>query len=547
MSAQAPEAPPPAAAPAPAPRPTRRTTGLLLAGILLVALALRLWHIRHGLPFAYNADEAEHFVPKAVGMFDGGLDPGYYENPSGITYLLYVLFSIRFSADGHFARSFAADPEPAFVLARVTVALIGTLVVGLTYWAGARFYERRVGLVAAALMAVAFLPVFYSKHALNDVVGLAPIAVALIACLLIYERGTWADWALAGGAIGVATATKYTAAAMLIGVAVAAGLRIEADRSELRRALIGLALAGAVWLAVFALLNPYAILNAAEARDQITGQSSQADTAKLGQDDTLGWLYYIGTLTWGFGWLPLLAAVAGAVLAIRRDWRIALLLVAFPVCFYLYMGAQGRFFGRWLLPMYPALCVLAGYAVVRIGARRTAVLAGLTALLCAQGVLASVHVDRVLGREDTRAQALAWVDANVPAGAPVVLEPFVPASYRDALDRPVWPVERPFQAYEKRLRVRRIDRYRERGYCWVIVGSTQKQRGLKAGLTSSRNYYRALDAASERTVTFSPYARGADPVEFSYDSSFNYRPRAFERPGPVVEIHRLRDCIPEVG
>ena len=30
------------------------------------------------------------------------------------------------------------------------------------------------------------------------------------------------------------------------------------------------------------------------------------------------------------------------------------------------MGAQGRFFGRWLLPAYPTLCVLAGYAVVAL-------------------------------------------------------------------------------------------------------------------------------------------------------------------------------------
>ena len=117
----------------------------------------------------------------------------------------------------------------------------------------------------------------------------------------------------------------------------------------------------------------------------------------------------------------------------------------------------------------------------------------------------------------------------------------MPDSWRAALDRPVWPVERPYQAYEKRLRVRHIDRYRERGYCWVIVGSTQKDRGLKAGLRSSRNYYRALDAASERTIRFSPFKQG-DAVGFSYDSSFNYRPRAFERPGPVVEIHRLRGC-----
>ena len=36
----------------------------VLGGILVVALALRLWHLDHGLPYAYNADEAEHFVPE---------------------------------------------------------------------------------------------------------------------------------------------------------------------------------------------------------------------------------------------------------------------------------------------------------------------------------------------------------------------------------------------------------------------------------------------------------------------------------------------------
>jgi 4-amino-4-deoxy-L-arabinose transferase-like glycosyltransferase len=534
MSAQATAAaPPPAPVPPRHPALRRSTAGLLLGGILLVALALRLWHIDHGLPFAYNADEAEHFVPKAVGMFDGSLDPGYYENPSALTYLLYAVYAVG---------GVREVGEAAFETGRVVVALIGTLVVGLVYWAGTRFYERRVGLVAAAIMAVAFLPVFYSKQALNDVVTLAPITVALVACLLIYRRGAWIDWALAGAAIGVATATKYTAGAMLLTVLVAAALRVQNDRRELRRALIGVGIAVATLLLLFALLNPFALANLGEAHDQIRGQSRQADNAKLGQDDTYGWLYYVGTLTWGFGWLPLVAAVAGAVLALRRDWRLALLLVVFPLCFYLYMGAQGRFFGRWLLPMYPALCVLAGYAVVTIGARRNLLIAGLTALVCAQGVLASVHVDTVLGREDTRTQALDWIRANVPAGAPVVVEPFVPDSWRAALDRPVWPVERPYQAYEKRLRVRHVDRYRERGYCWVIVGSTQKERGLEAGLRSSQNFYRALDAAGERTVTFSPFARGADPVGFSYDSSFNYRPRAYERPGPVVEIHRLRAC-----
>jgi len=563
VSEAAPGAEPLAEPSAAAPAIGRATALALLAAILVAALALRLWNIDHGLPFAYNADEAEHFAPKAVEMFRGSLDPGYYENPPALTYLLYAVFNVRFGTGRDLVRDFAADPEAAFLAARVAVALIGTLVVALAYWAGARFYERRVGLVAAALMAVAFLPVFYSKHALNDVVTLAPITVALVACLLVYERGRWVDWALAGGAIGAASATKYTAGAMLVTVALAAGLRIHrtysspsaarstGDRGELRGAVAGLAVAGIAFAAVFALLNPFALLNLDEARRQVQGQSSQADSGKLGQDDVRGWFYYVGTLGWGLGWIPLAGAVGGALVALRRDWRRALLLIAFPLFIYLFLGAQGRFFGRWLMPAYPMLCVLCGYGVVALAGalgrrprRAAALVAGLAALACAQGALASIHVDAVLGRTDTREQARRWLGANLPDRAPVVVEPFVPASWLAALDRPVRPVERPFQAYEKRLRAGRIDRYRERGQCWVVVGSTQKQRGLKAGLRSSRRYYRALAAASAQTVTFSPFARGADPVEFSYDASFNYRPRAYERPGPVVEIHRLRGCTP---
>ena len=51
----------------------------------LLALVLRLWGIRWGLPFAYNLDERSHFVPRAVGFFrDGSLDPDYQLNPSGL-------------------------------------------------------------------------------------------------------------------------------------------------------------------------------------------------------------------------------------------------------------------------------------------------------------------------------------------------------------------------------------------------------------------------------------------------------------------------------
>jgi len=525
----------------------------VLGAIVVLALALRFWNLDHGLPYAYNADEELHFVPVAVKMFGGSLNPRYFENPPALTYLLFVVFKLRFGFGRDLIAQFRADPEAAFLTARVVVALIGTLVVGLVYWAGARFSDRRAGLAAAALMAVAFLPVFYSKHALNDVVTMAPVTVALVACLLVFEQGRWGHWVLAGAAIGVAIATKYTAGAMLVTLGVAAVLRVLADRGELKRALLGLVVAGAACGIAFALLNPFAIIDHSAALGQIGGQSGQAASGKLGQDQVTGWEYYLGTFTWGLGWIPAVAAVAGGGLMLWRDWRRGLLLVAFPLFLFLFLGHEARFFGRWLLPAYPALCVLAGYAVwVAAEQLRSprAQLGGLLVLvvaMCAQGLVSSVHLDRLLGREDTRAQAKRYLEANVPARAGVAIEPFVPADYlrrgrAATLDWRRYPVKRPFQAYEKKLRPARVQKYVDGGYCWVVVGSYQKGRGLKAGLRNARAYYAALDAASDRTTTISPYREGAEPVPFSYDKSFNYQPRAYERPGPLIEIHHLRGC-----
>ena len=36
------------------------------------------------------------------------------------------------------------------------------------------------------------------------------------------------------------------------------------------------------------------------------------------------------------------------------------------VLYWLYMGSQSRFYARWMLPLYPALAILAAYALAQI-------------------------------------------------------------------------------------------------------------------------------------------------------------------------------------
>jgi len=61
------------------------TPGLLaLVAILGGALAIRLYGLKHGLPFIYHSDESQHFTNYAVEMFGGSLNPHYFQNPANL-------------------------------------------------------------------------------------------------------------------------------------------------------------------------------------------------------------------------------------------------------------------------------------------------------------------------------------------------------------------------------------------------------------------------------------------------------------------------------
>lgn len=541
--------------PRPAARRRRRPWWpLAVAALLAGAVALRVWGVQHGLPYVFNADENAHFVPRAIGMFGHSLNPEYFINPPAFTYLLYVAFGIRWGGSREaIGDAFAADPTAAFTIARVLAGLLGAAAAGLLVWAGARLFDRRVGLIAGALLAVAFLPVHYGHFALNDVPALAPLCLALVGVAGVYREGRLRDYALAGAALGVAGATKYTAGIVLLcllgAAAVSRGPRLR-----------GLALAGVLALAGFLVANPYALLDFETFRAGLERQSEAAGDGggKLGLVGESGILYYLGTTTWGLGWLPALAALGGAVgLAVRR-WPAAVVLVPAVVVFVLFMGTQDRFFARWLLPVYPILCLLAAWAVVELAGRRRWAVALGGAALCAQGLAFSVHNDLALARADTRALARSWMVERIPAGERIVVEPIAPHHWAYDAEGPnratgtgarwnKWPTSRfrgnvvKLEDYERTLRPSLVSRYEEAGYCWVVTGSTQYGRALVEPdeVPGAIAYYEELRRRGDVAYRVSPRADGLPVRGFSFDFSFNAYPLSLERPGPEIVIYEL--------
>ena len=585
----APRAPAPAPEPAPERerRARRRRLGpappghrdwlypAALAALLLASLLLRLWGIKQGLPYSYNADEATHFVPRAVGFLSQDLNPHYFLNPPAYSYLLYVVFELWFGGADAIRTAYTSDPTAVFVVARVVAALLGTVAVGLTYLAGARLFDRLVGLLGAGVMAFAFLPVFYSHLALNDVPALAPVALSLYGVAGVLRLGRRRDYAIAGIGIGLAAATKYTGLIIVVCL-LAASLCDGLDgsgRTAARRCGLALLLA----LLAFLITNPYAALDPSTFFSGVSQQASQAagtEPVKLGSNPGSGIDYYLWTFTWGLGWGPTIAALGGAaLLLVRRRVAMALVLLPAPIAFIVFMGDQQRFFGRWLMPIFPIVALLGAYGAVELAralsrsrgpapARRLmpATLAGVIVgvLLLGQSVFADFHNDEVLSRPDTRNLARAWMVNHVPAGSKVVLEPLVPDNWALDVGRvlavtptgerwwrfPTWMTNldqnlSPLPTGEHHYVF--VDQYVSQGYCWVVIGSLQAGRAFAQPGAAPRaiSYYAALARRARLMYQVSPFAKSTHPVKFSFDWSIDYYPRQYRRPGPEIGIYHL--------
>jgi hypothetical protein len=549
---------------------------LALLVLVVVGLVLRVKNIGYGLPFVYNVDEGSHFTARAVEMLGGDWNPHYFQNPSDFTYLANFALRFRFGSGNpfgsfaHVIHAYAVTPNGIYLTTRRLAALLGIVGVVAAFWAGRRLWGSAAAVAAAALMTFAFLPVTYSRIAVTDVGVLAPVAVSIVGSVRAWEDGRLRWWLLAGAGAGLAIGFKYTAGLVLLPLVVAAvaGL-IRGRREALGRVAVGALAAVGVALVVFFLTNPYFFLDFSAAHRQLSAQAATAgDFGKVGQNST-GLPYYLGTLTWGIGWVGALAALAGAVLELRRDLVRGLILVSFPLALIVYLSLQARFFSRWLLPAYPVMVLLAGAAIAqgaealgRIRSRSSwvvpAALAVLLVIVVAQGFAADFRSMRVLGRTDTRQIARNWLVAHYPSSLRVVIEPAVPARYYRRQGHSVGGTKTFVRGFAKHqaetriqypslIRPQYIDAYRQTGFCLVMTMSVIEGRSKVAKLPQALAYYDQLAKQSKVVYHVSPYKPGAKPQRFDFDFSYNYYPSTFRRPGPEITIYRLRNCKQKYG
>ena len=356
----------------------------VIAAVLMSGFALRLIGINVGLPD--SPDPREVLIAQDVlNLIHFTAVPDIYNWPGTAWFYLIALTGKLLSLGGLYLTE-----ARVILLARCVNVLLSTATLWLTYCIGRRCYSRRVGQIAAGLLAVAMLHATNeSRFALVDIP--ATFCVTLFLWLVARSRSssdtpTFQTAIWLGVIAGVGFAVKFTT--VFVGFSLLCF--IGSKRLYWRLAtIIG------VSALIFTLLCPYWLVDLVSPEwnlffEDFWYEATHYNRGHFGLIATAdaGWLQrfiYLWTLLkWGMG-LPLALLVTFAVackakLAIRNDILRGLTslkqgisavptleasLLAFVIAYLLFIGAHKIKFARHLLILYPVLIVLAASTFVR--------------------------------------------------------------------------------------------------------------------------------------------------------------------------------------
>jgi hypothetical protein len=413
----------------------------ILAGILVLAAALRFLALGYGLPATYNPDETP-IMNRALAFAKGDPNPHNFLYPSLYFYVLFAweaLFFVVgrtvgiFESLGAFQREFFTNPSRLFLAGRALTAVFGIAAVAALYWYGRRLYGRTAGLVAAAFLAVSPIAVRDAHYVKLDVpvTLFVVLAHAMLARIVTDPAAAVRPrtWLLAGLFAGLAVSTHYYVAFVvvsIVSVAIAHGTRTARWGESLRL----LVWAGIATIAGFLIGTPFFVAELQTAvRDIVAVREIDIDRAIGGGGGafTSAASYAHMLFFDAVGFPVCVLAAIGFVWAVVDDWRRGLVLVSFTACFLAFVSNTVPM-SRYLNVVLPFFALAAAFTVTRVSNvfdRRTAGVAGvLTVFALIPGLAISLDTDRFFLQTDTRTMARDWVEAQLQPGASILIQPY---------------------------------------------------------------------------------------------------------------------------
>jgi 4-amino-4-deoxy-L-arabinose transferase-like glycosyltransferase len=334
-------------------RSSRALLGLTLVGVATLMIGL-------GRPYLWEPDEPRFAEATRQMLLRGDyLTPWFNGRPRFEKPILFYWLQLPFFA----------GLGPTELAARLPAALAGIGCVWVTCSIGVRMLGARAGWIGGMALATLFRFVTYGRQGLTDVPALLFELLAIRGFLAARDdeapRGAWIT---AWIAVGLAAATKGPVAIVPLAIWIAF-VTVSRDWNGLRRmrvlpgALVALALAAPWYLYMF-WLHGHAFANVSMGSEVV-----QRVTAPTGAQR--GAFYYFSV--WPADMLPwtllFVLALVYAALAWRRFDARTRRGVLLPVLWFVVVvgifSASGGKVPHYVLPAYPAACLLVGFLADR--------------------------------------------------------------------------------------------------------------------------------------------------------------------------------------
>jgi hypothetical protein len=315
------------------------TNRIALTAIIAMGAFLRIWQINR---LGYNSDEVVYASQGAAIAADPILKeffPIFRAHP--LLFQFVVGLGLSFGVNDLVGRLFSV------VAGLATIYLVAQL--------GALLYNRRVGLIAALVIALMPYHVIVTRQVLLDgtMTLFATLALYLLARFASTNHPAWLY--AAGASMGLTFLSKETGIILLGSIYAFLALSPQI-RVRIKDLMLSLICMGAVMAPHFVAVS-------------LAGRSATAQQYFLWQlfrRPNHEWSFYLTLVPSALGILVVLAALAGLWLLRReRTWREVLLVawIVVPIVFFQLWPTKGF---QYLLPTAPALALLAAHAVSRL-------------------------------------------------------------------------------------------------------------------------------------------------------------------------------------
>ncbi|MFW5787360.1 MAG: ArnT family glycosyltransferase [Halanaerobiales bacterium] len=387
--------------------------------IIFLIFITAFFSLKGGLPF-YHPD---FIVDNIKHLLENGGDPNFFNYP-GLVLYVHAFFYIISDTIINLFNLIIPQAELTvnyYKLSHLVTTLFSISGVLLVYFSTYLIFKKRITAFISSLVLSTSLIWVAHSHFITVDLPLAVLCLLTVFFSLYFIKKTKVltplQLFILGGTVGLSAAAKYNGGLIIIAVL----LPLFYNYRKRKKLLFTHTLLIIFFsLIVFTLANPFILLNFAKFENDFSYEMEHAQTGHFGYQSDNSFLYHIqNSLINGFGLLiliPALIGFLGIIFSSRITVTQKLVLIPFPLLFYLFMGNSRLAFQRYILPLIPFLAIYTacGFNIIHIKLKHSLtkkylpdlIILILLIIVMYPGVKYSLQHNRLLAGTDTREELI---------------------------------------------------------------------------------------------------------------------------------------------